>query len=138
MAGFWRNIQHYRICSDGMANTTVATGADPEAVSIEGEQLFELLGRAHTMGLLKQVVIDEQAVFRFGELQEALDIAPNTLSRRLDELVDLGLLERTQYDEIPPRVEYEPTTMLDDLEPAFREIDSWLDAYSSRSLDCPE
>ncbi|WP_330630592.1 winged helix-turn-helix transcriptional regulator [Halocatena halophila] len=121
-----------------MANTTIADGTDPGAVSIEGEQLFELLGRAHTMGILKQVVIDEREVFRFGELQEALDIAPNTLSRRLEELVELGLLERTQYDEIPPRVEYEPTTMLDDLEPAFREIDAWLDAYSSRSLDCPE
>lgn len=106
--------------------------------AIDGTMLFSLLGRAHTMAILNEVVIGDGQPIRFGELQDALDLSPNTLSRRLDELVDVGFLERTQYDEIPPRVEYEATELLDDLEPAFRELEAWLARYGGEELGCPE
>ncbi|SEH55848.1 DNA-binding transcriptional regulator, HxlR family [Halopenitus malekzadehii] len=93
--------------------------------------VFSLLGKAHTLAILKEFVLDDDAPIRFGELEDELDISPNTLSRRLDELVEAGFLERTQYDEIPPRVEYEMTQMLNDLEPMFRELDEWMDRYCS-------
>lgn len=43
---------------------------------------------------------------RFDEFQKSLDIAPNMLTRRLQSLVDAGLLERRRYSEHPPRYEY--------------------------------
>ena len=47
---------------------------------------------------------------RFGDLEDHLPSASTaTLTDRLRELVAVGLLERTQYDEVPPRVEYELT-----------------------------
>ncbi len=46
---------------------------------------------------------------RFDEFQNSLGIAPNILTRRLDGLVDAGLLERRRYSERPPRDEYVPT-----------------------------
>src|SRR5258707_7189816 len=46
---------------------------------------------------------------RFDEFQKSLDIAPNMLTRRLNALVDAGLLERRRYSERPPRDEYVPT-----------------------------
>jgi len=46
---------------------------------------------------------------RFDEFQTSLGIAPNMLTRRLNSLVDAGLLERRRYCEHPPRYEYLPT-----------------------------
>ena len=43
---------------------------------------------------------------RFDQFQKSLDIAPNMLTRRLNALVECGLLERRIYSERPPRHEY--------------------------------
>jgi DNA-binding HxlR family transcriptional regulator len=43
---------------------------------------------------------------RFDQFQTSLGIAPNMLTRRLDALIDAGLLERRPYSKRPPRHEY--------------------------------
>ena len=43
---------------------------------------------------------------RFDQFQKSLGIAPNMLTRRLNGLVEAGLLERRRYSEHPPRDEY--------------------------------
>lgn len=43
---------------------------------------------------------------RFDQFQKNLAISPNMLARRLQTLVDAGLLERRQYRQHPPRYEY--------------------------------
>ena len=43
---------------------------------------------------------------RFDEFEKSLGIAPNMLTRRLDSLVNAGMLERRRYNERPPRDEY--------------------------------
>jgi DNA-binding HxlR family transcriptional regulator len=43
---------------------------------------------------------------RFDAFSESLGIAPNMLTRRLNALVEAGLLERRRYNERPPRDEY--------------------------------
>jgi DNA-binding HxlR family transcriptional regulator len=49
-------------------------------------------------------------VLRFNELKRALDgIGSKTLSRRLDELEDQGIVDREAYAEVPVRVEYSLT-----------------------------
>lgn len=53
---------------------------------------------------------------RFGELRESLaGISPKTLTDRLRELEAAGLVVRTMYPEIPPRVEYRLTERGQDL-----------------------
>ena len=42
---------------------------------------------------------------RFDQFQKSLEIAPNMLTRRLNSLVEAGLLERRPYSERPPRDE---------------------------------
>jgi DNA-binding HxlR family transcriptional regulator len=47
---------------------------------------------------------------RFGELQRSLaGISPKTLSDRLRRLEEAGVLSRTCFAEVPPRVEYSLT-----------------------------
>ncbi|HEY4173017.1 MAG TPA: helix-turn-helix domain-containing protein [Rhodopila sp.] len=43
---------------------------------------------------------------RFDEFSDSLGIAPNMLTRRLNALVEAGLLARQRYNERPPRDEY--------------------------------
>jgi len=65
-----------------------------------------LLGRKYVMDIV--CVVANHGTVRFGEIEAHLPGAStSTLSARLDELVDAGLVERERYAEIPPRVEYE-------------------------------
>jgi len=65
---------------------------------------------------------------RFDQFQKSLDIAPNMLTRRLNSLVESGLLERRQYSERPPRHEY----ILTDLGRDFRSILVALNAWGNK------
>lgn len=107
---------------------------ESSSVDLDWQSLFALLGRAHTKDVLYELAIQSDPPVRFNDLQESLGLSANTLSRRLDELEAAGLLVRRSYDEIPPRVEYEPTTQMYDLEPAFRELDAWLQEYGADDL----
>jgi len=90
--------------------------------------LLDLLGKAHTMAVLSAFAFAEGAL-RFSDLEADLDIAPNTLSARLKDLTETGLLERRAYNEVPPRVEYTPTEKAESLFPAFAHLHHWAIQY---------
>ena len=57
---------------------------------------------------------------RFGELRTSLTgISPKTLTDRLRDLESEGVVNRTMYAEIPPRVEYELTDLGRSLAPVM-------------------
>src|SRR6202047_4409257 len=62
---------------------------------------------------------------RFDELQKSLGIAPNMLTRRLNALVEAGLLERRRYNERPARYEYVPTSRGRDFRPVLVALFTW-------------
>ena len=62
---------------------------------------------------------------RFEQFQKSLDIAPNTLTRRLNALVEAGLLERHQYSERPKRDEYLLTQAGRDFRPVLWALLAW-------------
>jgi DNA-binding HxlR family transcriptional regulator len=62
---------------------------------------------------------------RFDEFQDSLGIAPNTLTRRLNALVEAGLLERRRYSDHPPRDEYVPTARGRDFRPIVISLLAW-------------
>ena len=62
---------------------------------------------------------------RFEQFQKNLDIAPNTLTRRLNALVEAGLLERHRYCERPPRDEYRLTQAGRDFRPVLWALLAW-------------
>lgn len=56
---------------------------------------------------------------RFDQFVESLGIAPNMLTRRLETLVEAGLLERRLYSEKPPRHDYVLTDKGRDFQPVL-------------------
>ena len=90
--------------------------------------LLNLLGKKHTIVILHQFATGDGPL-RFSDLEEAVDIAPNTLSNRLEELTEVGLLTRKAYNEIPPRVEYNATEKAKELAPVFWYLGVWTERH---------
>ncbi len=76
--------------------------------------LIELLGRPWTIQLILTLG-SAASVLRYSEIKKQLDeendveISDATLSRKLTELTNIGILLRKSFDESPPRVEYRLT-----------------------------
>jgi DNA-binding HxlR family transcriptional regulator len=62
---------------------------------------------------------------RFDQFHKSLGIAPNMLARRLDALVEAGLLRRHRYSERPPRDEYLVTDRGRDFRPVLLALMAW-------------
>lgn len=63
---------------------------------------------------------------RFGELARSLDnISARTLSKQLRELEADGIINRQDFGEIPPKVEYSLTPLGKTLEPVLRSMEAW-------------
>lgn len=89
--------------------------------------IVDVLARKYAMQLVS--VVGAHGRMRFGEIEDHIGPASTaTLSNRLDELAAAGLLDRTQYDEIPPRVEYELTDEGRELEERLQPVLQWADA----------
>jgi DNA-binding HxlR family transcriptional regulator len=70
--------------------------------------VIDLLSRKYAMQVVCMVGALEPV--RYGAVERAFgEVSSSTLSTRLADLTEAGLLEREQYDEIPPRVEYRLT-----------------------------
>ncbi len=66
-----------------------------------------------------------QGLTRFDQLQKSLKIAPNILTRRLNTLVERGMLEKRLYCERPKRHEYLPTQKAHDFRPILLALIAW-------------
>ncbi|TCU26401.1 HxlR family transcriptional regulator [Rhizobium azibense] len=73
-----------------------------------------------------------QRIHRFGELRKAIPgITQHMLSAQLRELEADGLLLRTVFAEVPPRVEYEMTEKARGLGPTMEALAAWWGEYGS-------
>lgn len=91
-------------------------------------RVFTLLGRPVSMDILYALLRADRTL-RFADLQNAIPTTPGTLSERLKELAAAGLVTRTAFAEMPPRVEYTLTEMGSSLDPIFDAIEAWAKTY---------
>nr|WP_199708860.1 helix-turn-helix domain-containing protein [Halobellus captivus] len=76
-------------------------------------------------------IIGAHDALRFAEIEEHLPTAStSTISKRLDEFEEAGLVSRTQYNEIPPRVEYALTDEGDEIRSRLEPLLEWATANS--------
>jgi DNA-binding HxlR family transcriptional regulator len=73
------------------------------------------------------------STLRFGELRRLLpNCSERMLTLQLRELEEDGLVKRTVYAEVPPRVEYELTAFGRSLESVLLGLRDWGDRYKRR------
>jgi DNA-binding HxlR family transcriptional regulator len=70
--------------------------------------------------------LENNGTVRFGQLRKLIpDISQRMLTLQLRELERDGMVTRTQFPEIPPRVEYASTKLALSLTPIFKSIEAW-------------
>src|SRR5262249_52845702 len=87
---------------------------------------LDLIGERWTLMVLREAFM---GVRRFTDMQRELGVAKNILSDRLAPLVDIGVLEKRQYQDRPARYEYRLTDKGKDLQPAILTLLSWGDKH---------
>lgn len=70
--------------------------------------------------------LNQQETIRFNELQRRLSgISSVMLSKSLEELERNKIVNRRQYNEIPPKVEYSLTDLGKAIDPALQALGNW-------------
>lgn len=70
---------------------------------------------------------------RFNELHRSMArVSQKVLTQNLREMESDGLLERTVYAEVPPRVEYKLTELGTSLKPVLNSMEEWGKDYKAR------
>jgi len=105
-----------------------ATGCPTElAISVVGQKW-------------KLVIMERlrERIWRFGELQRSLSgITARMLTRQLRELEADGLVLRTVYPVVPPRVDYSMTPLGRSLEPVLTGLRAWGEHYRNQQAAEP-
>ena len=71
----------------------------------------------------------KDGAMRFNQIQKEIDITQATLTNQLRNLESEGLITRTIYPEVPPRVEYELTDIGAEFKPVLDSIEEWGNKY---------
>ncbi|WP_063060537.1 winged helix-turn-helix transcriptional regulator [Nocardia sienata] len=102
----------------------------PEYCTVEAA--MEVVGGKWKMAIVNHLF---DGTLRFGELRRAMPtITQRMLTRQLRELEADGLVSRTVYAEVPPRVEYDLTELGVSLRPVAGLLGSWGEQYRRRTV----
>ncbi|NQZ84936.1 MAG: helix-turn-helix transcriptional regulator [Nanoarchaeales archaeon] len=93
--------------------------------------VMDLLGKKWNMFLIK--VIRNNPNIRFNEILVELGINPRTLTLRLCELEEWGIINKKKFNTIPPRVEYSVSEIGEKLFLSFKDLDAWAKKYVPES-----
>ncbi len=118
----------------------MSTQTSPAPASIEPHigciaAAMDIIGSKWTALILRDLV---QGPKRFSELERSLalsptgrgsGISPRTLSQRMDDLEEQGIISRQMFAEVPPRCEYALTPKGHDLVPILKQMAVWGEKY---------
>lgn len=98
------------------------------------ETVVQMIGGKWKLRIVYMLAFHE--TLRYGELKRLLEpITYKMLTAQLKELEKDGLINRKEYHQIPPKVEYSMTEMGRDLQPIVRELYNWIRKYE-RNIEC--
>ncbi len=101
-----------------------------QTIGVNGQNMHEEMRRAFSLlsgkWKLEIMWLINQRVYRFGELRKAIPgITQHMLTAQLRELESDGLVSRTVFAEVPPRVEYAITIKAQGLGPTMEALTIW-------------
>lgn len=91
--------------------------------------VFDLFGKKFTLVIIRLLLMNK--IMRFSELEKEIGGSPKTITQRLRNLEDKGLVSRKVYNEIPIRVEYSLTEAGLALDEVFSTISNWVQLWIS-------
>ena len=93
------------------------------------ETLVRMIGGKWKLRIIFFLAFHE--VLRYGELKKCLQpVTHKMLTAQLRELERDGLVVRTEYPQVPPKVEYSLSRMGRDLRPVVENLCDWIAAYN--------
>lgn len=99
------------------------------------EATLQLIGGKYKALIIWHLV---DATLRFSQLQRLISSStPKMLTQQLRELESDGILKRTIYPVVPPKVEYSLTELGQSLSPVLRTMFDWGNNYLSAQGLCP-
>ncbi|WP_315067736.1 helix-turn-helix domain-containing protein [uncultured Clostridium sp.] len=101
-----------------------------ELPSCSVETTLLLIGGKWKVLILRDLI---NGTKRFGELKKSIhSISQKVLTQQLREMEEDGLVERTVYAEVPPRVEYSLTEDGMSLKPVLNSMFAWGNQYKQK------
>lgn len=95
------------------------------------ETTLTLIGSKWIVLILRDLMTGTK---RFGELKKSIGhVSQKVLTTQLREMEENGLLTRTVYAEVPPRVEYTLTDLGYSLKPILDALREWGEAYKAQN-----
>lgn len=108
-----------------MKTTSVKSKLEPQVGCIASA--MQIIGNKWTALILRDLM---NGPSRFCELEKSVgNINPRTLSQRLDDLQEAGIINRQSFAEVPPRCEYSLTEKGRDLLPVLKQMAAWGNKY---------
>jgi DNA-binding HxlR family transcriptional regulator len=114
-----------------MKYTPVTTNHRPQIEPQVGclARAMEIIGSKWTALILRDLFDGPK---RFCEFEKSVgNINPRTLSQRLDDLEQHGIIRKQSFAEVPPRTEYSLTEKGEDLLPILQQMAAWGTKYPS-------
>lgn len=97
--------------------------ACPVAITVQ------MIGRKWKLLILRNLL---ERPWRFNELQKSLEgISQKVLTNSLRSMEADGLIIRTVYPEVPPKVEYSLSPLGDSMRPIIQSLEAWGLAYKN-------
>ena len=94
-------------------------------------KIIDILSKKYNLLIIRQLNGNDNTQKRFNELiKEINGISSRTLSKRLKELEKEKIINKTKFNEIPPRVEYSLTDSGKHLIVCFKNLNNWAKKYS--------
>lgn len=100
--------------------------AEPRYQDCPVARTLQLVGQWWTVLIVRDAF---RGLTRFDQFRRSLDISPAILAKRLQALVDAGLMERRRYSDHPPRDEYLLTPSGQALRPVIKALREWGESH---------
>ncbi|USZ72750.1 winged helix-turn-helix transcriptional regulator [Natronosalvus halobius] len=116
--------------ADTSTDGDVAVGSEPEDSPCPVIDSIEQIGSQWRLAVLHEL---QKGEYRFNELKRATDANARTLSRVLEDLGELGFVDRRIEEDAPIATYYSLTPKGRSLEPVFDEIECWAGSWLEES-----
>lgn len=94
----------------------------------------DLIGNKWKVLIIRELL---KGTYRFNELHRSIEgISQKVLTENLRKMEADGIIERTVYAEVPPRVEYSLSELGDTLRPIIEVMRAWGNDYLNGNLPC--